>query len=221
MKALLGIILLLIVVPNISAQEMTSPSYRLELEQIESTNEAKIDTLSPKQLKQFSEEGFIINTPKNKMLHFSISATVLNFNDITNERSQTNSFLLTIASLDEYGYQIISQAAQKLITVNGEEIPPTTCDSKGNTCTPQSAKEWTSQSANGWGYHMSGLDSPSDFKNEKYYRPFKTESWEVISKQGWVDSQRTSKMTIKVKTSAEQSDGNYNASIKLIALPSL
>ena len=218
MKWIFCVIFLLFLIPSVAAQEMTSPSYKLELEQIEATTSARLQTLSTKQLKQFHEDGYLINTQKKGTLLFNISDTVLNFKD--NENVQTNSILTSVNGIpafagmtpdndtsssvipaeagiydEEFGYQIIAQLTKQFESNSGEGID--------------------------WGYHISGPDSPFNFKDDNDYKQLKTEAFSLVAGNEWTTSERSTKMLIKLNRSAKQFEENYNAVIKLIALPSL
>ncbi len=200
---------------------MSSPSYTIDLEQIEATTEPKLDVLNELQLKRFTEAGFLVETPKAHMLQFSISDTVLSFSDLRENHTQTNSVLTTTTSPGLFGYQLLAIPLQGLESRNGEQIPPTQCDGKNDHCSPTSAGRWKSSSTYGWGYNISGPDASGDFITKDYYRPFKTGESAIISSNDSIDSQRSAEMTIKVSVAADVAEGNYGSLIKLIALPKL
>lgn len=212
--------LVLILLPSdVFAQEMFSPSYRLELEQIEATTEARTERLNTLQLKEFFENGYIVESSDKNSLHFSISDTVLSFTDLQPEKAQSHSVLSTVTSPELYGYQLIAVPLQGFETANGDQIPATQCDGKEQTCTVRTAKQWRLNTMYGWGYTVSGPDANRDFLDESFYRPFKTGESVVIANNPSVSSQRATKLTIKTITSPETPEGNYRSVIKLIALP--
>lgn len=200
---------------------MTSPSYRLELEQVEATTEAKTEQLNPLQYKQFMEDGYLLQSSEHNSFQFSISDTIINLKNLSTERSQTHSILTTVTSSGVFGYQILAMPLKGLETTNEDQITPTQCDGKEKTCTFLSANEWKSDTAYGWGYTISGPDSPIDFINETYFRPFKTGQSIVISTNSIANSQKATEMTIKAIIPPESPEGNYSSVIKLIALPKL
>ena len=220
MKYLL-ILLLLLYPQTVLGQEMFSPSYTIDLEQVEATTEPKLDILNDLQLKRFSDDGFIVETSKVHMLQFSISDTVLTLSDLRSNRIQSSSVLTTITSSGVFGYQLLAMPLQGLESRNGDQIPPTICDGKSNKCTPNSAKKWKSNTAYGWGYNVSGPDAAHDFMSKEDYRPFKTGESAVISSNDATDSQRSAEVTVKVAVASDVPEGNYNSLVKLIALPKL
>ncbi len=220
MKYLL-IALFLIWPGSILAQEMFSPSYVLELEQVEATTEPKLHMLNELQLQRFTENGYIVETPQTHMLQFSISDNRLSLKKLNSQPTQTSTLLTTITSEDLFGYQLLAIPLQGLESINGDQITPTSCDGGSNTCTTTSAKEWRSLQSYGWGYNISGPDAAADFKNKQYFRPFKTGEQTVISSHEAANSQRSTELTIKVAVDNKISEGNYGSIIKLIALPKL
>lgn len=216
------VFLILILLPSsIFAQEMFSPSFKLELEQIESTTEAKTEKLNSLQLKRFLDTGYIIQTQQADTLQFSISDSTLHFNDLKPGAETSQSVLTTVTSTDLYGYQLIAFPIQGLETTNNDQIPPTQCNGNDEACTVLHADKWTSNNAFGWGYSVSGPDSPKDFIDESFFRPFKTGEAVVIAHHPAVNSQRSTELTIKTVISPEMPKGNYSSIIKLIALPKL
>lgn len=213
--------LLLLIPTHLYAQEMKSPSYTLELEQIEASASAKTSTLNPLQEKQFFENGYIIQPTQNKSLLFTISDTSITVSDFKKEPVQNHSVLTTVNAEDTYGYQILAKPIQALETTGGDQIPHTTCNMNQETCTPFSARVWTSTKNSGWGYNLSGPDAPLDFKNDTYFRSFKTGDPIIFATNNATSGQRAIKLTIKTVTNAEVADGNYGSVIKIIALPKL
>ncbi len=213
---------ILILLPShVAAQEMYSPSYKLELEQIEATTEAKQMTLNPLQEKQFFENGYIIHPPQDNSLQFSISDVSLNLNAFSEEPVQYHSVVTTITSQQIYGYQMLINPLQGLETKNADQIPATQCDGKDEFCTTHIAGEWKNNSRTGWGYNISGPDANLDFKNDTYFRPFTTGEAIVMATNDASEGQQATKMTIKTIISPEQAEGNYSSLIKIIALPKL
>ncbi len=206
---------------SINAQEMHSPSYKLELEQVQATTEAKSSTLNPLQEKQFFEKGFIIHPPQENALQLSISDTRIKLNDFNAEPTQSHSVVAMVSSGQLYGYQLLTIPLQGLETKNTDQIPATQCDGKAELCNVNSARSWKNDEHVGWGYNVSGPDAKMDFKNDTYYRPFSTGEPIVIATNDASQGQRTTKITIKTVTTPEQAGGNYSSIIKIIALPKL
>lgn len=206
---------------HIFAQEMSSPQYKIELEQVEASSSAKTEQLNILQQKHFNENGYIISPPKEDFIQLNISDTVLNLPNLSSDQAQIHSILSSVSSSKLFGYQLIMIPLQGLESTNGEQIEPTSCDGKSQTCTITSAREWQSNAHFGWGYSVTGPDSLSDFINENYYRPFKTGESVVVSNSYAAKSERSTEMRFKVVIPPDLSEGNYSSIIKIFALPTL
>ncbi len=200
---------------------MHSPSYKLELEQVQATTEAKSNTLNPLQEQQFFENGYIIQPPQDNALQLNISDTRIKLNDFNSEPIQTHSVVAMISSGQLFGYQLLTIPLQGLETKNGDQIPATQCDGNDELCNTNTARSWKNAERIGWGYNISGPDARPDFKNDTFYRAFTTGEPIVIATNDASEGQRATKITIKTVTSPEQAGGNYSSIIKIIALPKL
>lgn len=207
MQRLLIFILIGFFTTAVYAQDST-PSYVIELEQIEASPEAKIQKIPTGLLQQLQENGFIITSPQNdSSFTFSIANTNVDFSEIISKREQTNSTLFRVNGSDAYSYQILGSLKEPFQTSLGESISQTSCDE--------------SSECFGWGYHLSGPDVVSPFKNETYFRSFDEEHLSIFSERDGTTGERSTKLTLKVQVPAEQKEGNYTGVIKVIAIPKL
>ncbi len=202
MLRILFILFVTMIVSSVQAQDST-PSYIIELEQIEASPEAKIQTVSEEVQNKLQEQGFVISSQKESSFIFSISDTNVDFSDIISARQKLNSTLLTVNDTDTYSYQIIGSLKEPFQTSLGELIPQT---SKGSY---------------GWGYHLSGPDVVSEFNDETYFRIFDEKSPVIFSGSDSAKGEHATKLTFKVQVPPEQKEGNYTGVIKVIALPKL
>lgn len=212
--------LALISVNTVQAQEIT-PSYTIELEQIEASPEGKIQTVSGEVQKKLQENGFIL-APQQKetAFIFSISDTNVDFSDIIAAREKVNSTLLRINSGETYNYEILAFLKQPLQSSLDEIIPQTNCD-EATQCFASIPNKWTDKNAYGWGYQLSGPDVVFPLKDDTYFRIFDEEKQTIFARNEGISGESSTKLTFKVRVSPEQKEGNYTGVIKIIAIPKL
>lgn len=220
MTALLLSFLTLIFINTVHAQEIT-PSYTIELEQIEASPEAKIQEVNGEIQQQLMEKGYVLSPQPNETAFiFTISDTNLDFTDIIAARSKTSSTLLRINSADPYSYELISSLEQPFQSSLDEIIPQTDCD-EATPCVPSIPNKWTGKDSYGWGFQMSGPDVTIPSKDETYFQIFDEEKQMILAENDSTSNESAAKLTFKVQVPPEQKEGNYNGVIKIIALPKL
>lgn len=70
-------------------------------------------------------------------------------------------------------YVVTARADAPLTVIEGlDTLSFTGCNGGADTCTITNAKLWTSSSAYGFGYGMTGQDIATDFISSSYFRPF-------------------------------------------------
>lgn len=203
MLRILFLILITLIIGPVSAQEST-PSYVIELEQIEASPEAKIQYVSDEVQTKLQENGFILSPQeKDSAFVFSISDTNVDFSDIITARTKTNSTLMRINSSDKYSYQIIASLDEPFQSSLDEIIPqinPADRDSYG------------------WGFQLSG---PHVAAPSKDFQIFDEDKQMIFAEQDGGSGESATKLTFKVQVPAEQKEGNYTGAIKIIAIPKL
>ena len=222
---------------NINAISMNSPLYKIESANISnaageksSTNYRLSDTLGQLAAGEFSSTGYVIKAGF-QYLHsiipfkFSISNTNINFGTVTPNIPATATTVLTVSFGGAGQYQVTATELGPMTTLSGTStIPDTVCDGGANTCSETLAKPWTSNSAYGFGYNMSGDDIPSDFIDSTYYRPFAdknaNESPVVVMSSANVGKNRQATVTFKINVSPIQPAGTYQTIINFVATPS-
>jgi hypothetical protein len=204
----------------VHAQEI-SPSYTIELEQIEASPEGKIQEVSGEMQQQLMEHGYVLSPqPSETSFIFTITDTNIDFTDIITSRSKTNSTLLRINSADPDSYEISSSLVQPFQSSLDEIIPQTDCD-ETTPCAPYIPNKWTGKDSYGWGFMLSGPDVKTPSKDETYFQIFDEEKHMTLAENDEVNGESATKLTFKVQVSPEQKEGNYNGVIKIIALPKL
>lgn len=229
--------LLLLTAATVEAVRMDSPLYRIESASISnaageksSTNYRLSDTLGQLAAGEFSSTGYVIKAGF-QYLHlitpfkFSISNININFGTLTPNTPSTATTTLTVSFGGAGQYQVTAAELGPMTSLSaGNTIADTQCDGGANTCTESLAKPWTSNSAYGFGYNMSGNDIPSDFINSTYYRPFPDrnagESAAVVMSSSNVGKNRQATVTFKVNVSPVQPAGTYQTIINFVATPS-
>lgn len=201
---------------------------------------------------QFNSNGYIVKAGFQYIYSkipftFSVSSIKAELGTLLPSTPSTASIDVTVS----YGAagQYVVTAAEEGALRNFENIPiaNTQCDGGANTCYITSAKPWTSVSAYGFGYNMSGEDIPGDFVNNTYYRPFADltvpedpatvmQSFNVTQNLTPTpnptytpapvltgtprDITHQATMTFKANISPLQSMGSYNTVIHFVATPS-
>lgn len=203
---------------NIGAQPQSSTNYDLSI------------TLGQTAAGKFQSDGYVIKAGFQYIhsiipFRFSISNTILDFGTLTPNNPKTVQTTLTVSFGGAGDYKVTVQEIGPLRTLDETStIPDTTCDGGVNTCTESSAKPWTSNSAYGFGYNMTGDDIPTDFVDSTYYRPFPdklaNENPAIVMSSQNVGKNRQAVMTLKVNVSPVQPAGNYQTVLHFIATPS-
>lgn len=153
---------------------------------------------------------------------FSISNTLVDLGELTPGAFSTGTTTLTVSSGGAGAYQVTAQANKPLTLVGGSTtIPDTTCNS--NDCSETTSGVWTSTSAYGFGYRMSGQDIPGDFSASDTFKQFaddsQNEAPQVVMSSSSVGKNRSATVTYKAVISGTQAAGRYENSITYVATP--
>lgn len=187
------------------------------------------DTIGQLAAGQFSSTGYIVKAGFQYIhsiipFRFSISNINIALGTLTPNTPSTATTTLTIYFGGAGQYQVTAIEEGALKTLSGNIIADTSCDGGAETCTESLAKNWTSSTAYGFGYNMSGNDIPADFSTSNHYRPFPdraaAESPAIIMSSLNVGKSRQSTMTFKVNISPIQPAGSYQTVINFVATPS-
>jgi len=222
---------------GVAAVSMDSSSFRIESASINDTagnktsdNYKLSDTLGQLAAGEFSSTGYIIKAGFQYLhsiipFRFSISDISINFGTLMPNTPATGTTELTVYFGAAGEYQVTATELGKLRTLNeANNIPDTNCNGGADTCTDSQAKVWTSSTAYGFGYGMTGNDIPSDFINSTYYRYFAdknlSEAPQIVMSSPNVGKNRQATMTMKANISNVQAAGSYQTVINFVATPS-
>lgn len=230
-------------VTRVYAINMDSTRYRIQYGNVNMGAENMIGngfnlstTLGQLSAGEFSRNGYVIRAGF-QYIHtiipftFTISDTNINLGFLRANTPATDSAILTVSFGGAGQYTVTVIEKTPLMTLSGEnKIDDTSCDN--TLCSATLAKSWTSNTAYGFGYSMSGEDTPSDFINSNYYRPFSDESSAkppvVIMNntnvtQNFISTPKNRKqsiITFKANVSPLQAAGTYQTIISFVAVPS-
>ncbi len=222
---------------NVYAVSMDSSSFRIESAGVHdaagnksSDNYNLSDTVGQLAAGEFSSSGYTIKAGFQYLrsiipFQFSISNIRINFGSVIASSPVTDTTNLTVSFGGSGQYQITAEEVGPMTSLAGSDtIPDTTCDGGAQTCNETTAKVWTSTSAYGFGYNMTGQDIPADFVDSTYYRPFSdrllSESPAIVMSHTDVGRNRQSTVTFKLNVSAVQAAGTYQTVVNFVATPS-
>lgn len=153
---------------------------------------------------------------------FQISKLQIDLGILAANTHNTDSHTLTISTRNA-GYQVYAYEEHPLEHTNGlYTIPDTTCDA--GTCSQTTASLWQDTSIPGFGFNVSGDDTPIDFANVNYYRQFadrsNAEPMQVIMSSANNATNHQATVTYKAGIAGNQAAGTYNTAIVFVAVPS-
>ncbi len=202
---------------EVAGGNKTSSSYKLS------------DTVGQLAAGQYSSTGYVVKAGFQYLhsiipFRFSISNINIALGTLIPNSPTTATTNLTVYFGGAGQYQVTAIEEGPLKTQSGNAIADTSCDGGANTCSESLAKVWSSTSAYGFGYGMSGNDIPTDFIDSTYYRPFPdrtaAESPATVMTSTNVGKNRQSTVTFKANISSIQRAGSYQTVINFVATPS-
>jgi len=194
-----------------------------------STNYKLSDTIGQLAAGEFSSTGYVVKAGFQYLhsvipFRFSISNININLGNLVPNTPSTATTTLTVYFGGAGQYQVTTIEETPLKTLSGNSISDTVCDGGIETCSESQAKTWSSTTAYGFGYNMSGDDVPADFTSSTKYRPFpdrsSAESPAVIMSSSNVGKNRQATLTFKANVSPVQPAGSYQTIINFVATPS-
>lgn len=211
---------------NITAGTTTSDSYNLST------------SVGQTAAGKFESDGFIVKAGFQYLrsiipFTFSISDTSINLGSLTPQVPSLHDSKLAVSYGSAGKYMVTASEREPLTSLSRvATIPDTACDGGTNTCNTSTARKWTSITAYGFGYNMSGDDIDSDFRDQTYYRPFPdmskgaspvtimsntnvTEDYEAEPKHV-----KRSTITFKLNVAPVQAAATYQTIIDFVAVPS-
>ncbi len=245
------------------AVNMESDQYRIQFGTIDIGGQKMTDTvnntytlttsLGQAAAKEFASNGFTIKAGFQYVYSripftFSLSNTKVDFGTLLPSSPATGQLTLKVSFGGAGQYIVTVRADGPFKQVLGSNsIPATSCNGGVDTCSITLAKQWTSTSAYGLGYSMTGQDIATDFINGTYFRPFANalvpENPAVIMQSVNVtanltptpnpsyspapslagtprDTTHQSVITLKTNISSVQPAGSYATVIRFLATPS-
>lgn len=218
------------------AVNMSSDNYEIQMGNFNmasgsksSPNFSMLDTIGQIAPGEYSEAGFIVKAGFIYIktiipFSFSISDLSIDFGTLAADTPTTQTNTLTVSSGGGSGYQVTARENNPLqIPGSATQIADTICNGGAQTCDETAADVWTSNTAYGFGFNMSGNDIPADFTDSTYYRQFANqsgaESPQIVMSSSNVGRNRQATVTYKVNISGIQTAGNYENAITFIATP--
>ncbi|MEK9169407.1 MAG: hypothetical protein AAB788_01555 [Patescibacteria group bacterium] len=221
---------------RVLAIPMDSSRFKMESANVEiaggnktSTSYKLADTVGQLAAGQYSSTGYVVKAGFQYLhsiipFRFSISDINIDLGTLVPGTSSIATTNLTVYFGGAGQYQVTAIEEGPLKTQSSNVIPDTSCDGGANTCNESLAKIWSSASAYGFGYGMSGNDISTDFIDTTYFRPFPdrtaAESPATIMTSINVGKSRQSTVTFKVNVSSIQPAGSYQTVINFVATPS-
>ena len=220
---------------KVLAQErIVSPNYRIVFPNFNSgagipssSNYSLNTTIGQTAAGLFSSSGYRVKSGFQYInsiipFSFSISDIQINFGTLTPGTPSTDTSTLVVSAGGAGGYTVKASENNPMQTSDGSDsIIDTLCDT---TCSETLAASWTSGVKYGFGFNMSGDDTPADFTNSNYFRQFadrsNAETQTTIMSSVNVGSSRTATITYKVNVSGVQPAGTYRNIITFTAIPS-
>ena len=231
--------------PSISlAQTFDSNSYHIDFGNFNMTSGKKssanytlTDTVGQNAPGQYDSTGYIVKAgfqylyEQNIPLSFIVSNLDLNFGSLTPNVGSTVTNTLTISTPTGHGYDILVVTNHPLKSIGSNStIPDTKCDS--GTCSESVSGVWTSNSTNGFGFNVVGVNSSmvvtgvgtsNYFTDSTYFRQFAdasvSETAKIIMSEPTPVKDHSALVTYKINISPNQPAGTYQNSINYIAVP--
>lgn len=187
------------------------------------------DTVGQLAAGEYLSTGYVVksgfqHTNSTLPFRFTISDVNVNLGNLISNKPSIGTTNLSVHFGNIGQYQVTAIEEGPLKTQSKNAIPDTSCNAGNNACSESLANIWTSNSAYGFGYGVSGDDTPTDFIDKTYFRPFpdflaKASPTTIMSSSNFKKN-RSSTITFKVNTSSVQPAGSYQTVINFVALPS-
>lgn len=177
---------------------------------------------------EFNSLGYLISTGLPFLsgiepFTFSISATKIDFGDLSPNHPLTKQSQIVIQNGISNGFLVYVGEKSPLSTANQAAIPDTSCDNTKTPCNSTRAEPWLKSSTFGFGFGMVGASIKPDFKDTSYFRPFadlsQNEPLAVIMESHAHKTISQATINYKVNVSNTQSVGKYQNTISFIAIP--
>jgi len=183
------IVITVISVQKVSAINMQSNEYRIQMGTVDSGGGKMTDpgsyqlssSIGQAAAKEFQSNGYVVKAGFQYIYSripftFSLSSIRVDLGTLLPNVPATGTITLKVSFGGAGQYIVTARADTPLIEIQGtNSIPFTLCD--GGTCTITNAQLWTNSSKYGFGYGMAGQDIPADFSGNTllsttFFRPF-------------------------------------------------
>lgn len=167
---------------------MQSDEYRIQFGTIDSGGGKMTDpgddtyqlssSLGQSAAKEFQSNGYVVKAGFQYIYSripftFYLSTIRVDLGTLLPNTPATGGITLKVSFGGAGQYLVTARADSPLTEIQGTDmISFTGCNGGVDTCTITNAKLWTSSSAYGFGYGMTGQDIPADFISSSYFRPF-------------------------------------------------
>lgn len=147
-------------------EKMTTPAYGLS------------SSIGQTAAKEFQSTGYVVKAGFQYIysrvpFSFYLSSTQVDLGTLVPNIPSTGTITLKVSFGGAGQYVVTARADAPLSEIQGtDSISFTACNGGIDTCTISNAALWTSASAYGFGYGMTGQDIASDFTSGSYFRPF-------------------------------------------------
>ncbi len=197
--------------------------YQLELSPLDETDNTPpapktTDTLTIKERDLFNTKGYILSQQEGEF-KLSISSSRIGLGSIAGKGDHEGTIEIATGSDTPTAYTLFAVQNDDETSSQAWNFQPTLCDGETHTCTTQHAEEWTKKDSYGFGYTISGLDSPPDFKNGLYFRPLSPQFPSIIANNNKMEGIRTLKMSYKLQPPPSTQEAVYNTNVEIMALP--
>lgn len=170
------------------AINMRSDEYRIQFGKVDSGGGKMTDpvddsytltsSIGQEAAKEFQSTGYIVKSGFQYIYSrvpftFYLSTIRVDMGTLLPNTPASGAITLKVSFGGAGQYIVTARADSPLTEIQGTDtISFTGCNGGIDTCTITNAKLWTSSSAYGFGYGMTGQDIPTDFTNNTYFRPF-------------------------------------------------
>lgn len=218
---------------QIWAENMTSQNFQIQQGNLNMTSGNKSsmnfklsDVVGQTSAGLFNSKGYVVkagflNILAGDFFSFSVSPAVADFGDLAPNFPVERPLQLTVKNGNSPGYTVDVIANTPLSTGMDAVIADTSCN-KEYGCTVKNARQWTKNTAYGFGYRMTGKAVPKDFTQDNFYRPFpnlkNNDEAAVVMQSAAKKVTDISEMRLKANIGPDQPVGQYRNTLIFTAV---
>lgn len=179
---------------------------------------------------QFESDGSFVRTslPYQKTsisLEVSYSGAKVEFRDLNPNLTYEKEFDYSVTGSGLFSYQTSIFQNKPLSSSSGLAIENTLCDIVKTPCSATFARPWQINEASGFGYRVTGADSPLDFTDKTRYRVLpileKKESPAPLFNSQVEQGTRTGKILFKLVPPPTFQENTYTSEVTILTYPRL